>query len=148
MLRLAWKRANEKTFRKWPLRSWNQQENWSHKNWSISSFRSPPPPFPPVSMLPKCGLEVMTSSSNPRMRDLEFTRNIYSDVIWELLILKQSFIWSYKLIFVTSNFISLSLIRGFQDTVSEGFAFQPTSFQLYIYMCVCVCARVCTLMPE
>jgi len=46
-------------------------------------------------------------------------------------------------------------MRGSQDTASEGFAYQPTSFQLcilhvciYICMCVCVCVCVGTLMPE
>ena len=53
--------------------------------------------------------------------------------------------------------MSFSLIRGSQDTASEGFAYQPTSFQLCIlyiyiyidrYVRVCVCVCVGTLMPE
>ena len=45
----------------------------------------------PSSMLQKLGLEVVTSLLNPRTRGLEFTRNIYSGVIWEFLMLKTIF---------------------------------------------------------
>ena len=43
------------------------------------------------SMLPKLGPEVVTRLLNRRMRGLEFTRSIYSGVIWELLMLKTIF---------------------------------------------------------
>ena len=43
--------------------------------------------FLPFSMLPKLGFEVLTRLLNPRTRGLEFTRSIYSGVIWELLML-------------------------------------------------------------
>ena len=98
-------------------------------------------------MLPKLGFEVVTRLLNPHARGLEFTRSIYSGVIWELLMLKKkNFIWSSKLTHLSINFMSFCLIRGSQDTASEGFAYQPTSFQLcilYICICACVCMCVC-----
>jgi len=94
--------------------------------------------FLPSSMLPKLGFEVVTRLLNPRTRGLEFNRSVYTGLIWELLVL----ITIFYLVLQThlcSNFMSFSLIRGSQDTASDGFAYQPTSFQLCIlYMCVCV----------
>jgi hypothetical protein len=96
--------------------------------------------FLPSSKLPKLGFEVVTLFLNPRTRGLEFTRSIYSDVIWELLTLKTIFYLVLQT-HLSSNFMSFSLMRGSQDTASEGFAYQPTSSQLcilHVYVCLCV----------
>jgi hypothetical protein len=47
--------------------------------------------FLPSSMLAKMGFEVVTRLLNPRTRGLEFTRSIFSGVIWELPMLRTMF---------------------------------------------------------
>ena len=89
--------------------------------------------------------------SDPLVKSSRERSGIYSQYLfWCNLgtpdVEKKNFIWSSKLTHLSINFMSFCLIRGSQDTASEGFAYQPTSFQLcilYICICACVCMCVC-----
>jgi hypothetical protein len=102
----------------------------------------------PSGTIPTCGFEVVIILFSARTRDLEFSRIIYSDVIWELLMLKKAIL--YLILQTHSLKQSPQLVQS--SARSSGccirkFCFSTNQFSIIyiicVWMCVCVCVCVC-----